>query len=370
MLGALLNLRSTCFAFLFLLSFRPLIMKAQTPIYVGSNCQNNPQQHLSSEYKTNIKKMLKWASSDSASSKGYNSTRIGNESLVYGYYDCRGDVVGYFCQFCVSNAAREVPRRCPNRVSAMVWYDYCILKYSNERFFGTVLTNQSWHALGTKNISNKAEIQKDEDFVRSLITKATKETNQLYYMDYFNLSFTQRRFGMVQCSRDLTNEGCRQCLEAMLTQVPICCGQKIGWLILSGTCMIRYDHQMFYLLNNQTSSLPVPNMQTAEELEKAWRIWCAGKCLELMDPILVKSFIGSEVERCIHIGLLCVQEDAKDRPTMSDVVVMLVSETMALPKPKHPAFSTGIMDSDEVPTSKRSKNLSNNDVTVSISLPR
>ncbi|KAK7405638.1 hypothetical protein VNO78_07195 [Psophocarpus tetragonolobus] len=243
-------------------SFRPLVMKAQTRIYVGSNCQNNPQQSLSSAYETNLKRLLEWATSDSATSKGYNSTRIGNKSPVYGHYDCRGDVGGYFCQFCVSNAAREVPRRCPNRVSAMVWYDYCILKYSNESFFGKILTNQSWLFLGTKNISNKAEIRKDEDFVRYLIRKATKETNQLYYMDYFNLSFTQRRYGMVQCCRDLTNEGCRQCLEAMLAQVSKCCGQKIGWFIWSGTCMIRYDDEMFYLLNNQTSSLPVPNMQT------------------------------------------------------------------------------------------------------------
>jgi len=35
-----------------------------------------------------------------------------------------------------------------------------------------------------------------------------------------------------------------------------------------------------------------------------WRIWCEGKCLEMMDPTLEKSFVGSEVERCIQIGLL------------------------------------------------------------------
>ncbi|WVZ03104.1 hypothetical protein V8G54_023910 [Vigna mungo] len=52
----------------------------------------------------------------------------------------------------------------------------------------------------------------------------------------------------------------------------------------------------------------------------ALRTWYEGKCLELMDSMLEKSFIGSEVERCIQIGLLCVQEDARDRPTMSDVV--------------------------------------------------
>jgi len=70
-----------------------------------------------------------------------------------------------------------------------------------------------------------------------------------------------------------------------------------------------------------------------------------------MDPVLEKSFIGDEVERCIQIGLLCVQEDARDRPTMSDVVVMLASDTVAIPKPKHPAFSIG-RTSEEVSTSR------------------
>ena len=103
---------------------------------------------------------------------------------------------------------------------------------------------------------------------------------------------------------------------------------------------------------------------------QAWRTWTAGKCLEMIDPMLENSFIGSEVERCIHIGLLCVQEDAKDRPTMSHVVLMLASDTMVLPKPKHPAFSVGIIASEEVYTSKSFKDVSKNDLTVSISLPR
>nr|KYP43509.1 hypothetical protein KK1_035023 [Cajanus cajan] len=55
---------------------------------------------------------------------------------------------------------------------------------------------------------------------------------------------------------------------------------------------------------------------------------------------------------------------------MSNVVVMLVSDTMALPKPKHPVFSIGRMASEEVCTSKTSKNLFINNVIVSITLPR
>ncbi|KAF7836273.1 Cysteine-rich receptor-like protein kinase 10 [Senna tora] len=82
------------------------------------------------------------------------------------------------------------------------------------------------------------------------------------------------------------------------------------------------------------------------------------------------TYIASEVLKCIHIGLLCVQEDAADRPTMSLVVVMLASETMTLPNPKNPAFSVGRMTKEESSTSKNSKDPSVNEVTVTHIIPR
>jgi hypothetical protein len=64
-----------------------------------------------------------------------------------------------------------------------------------------------------------------------------------------------------------------------------------------------------------------------------------------VDPILLESCLDyeSEVLRCIHIGLLCVQEDPQHRPTMSNVVVLLGSESTVLPQPRQPAFSSGKM---------------------------
>ncbi|KAH9748227.1 cysteine-rich receptor-like protein kinase 10 [Citrus sinensis] len=74
-------------------------------------------------------------------------------------------------------------------------------------------------------------------------------------------------------------------------------------------------------------------------LAHAWKLWCEGNALELMDPVLKQSFNPDEVLKCIHIGLLCVQADPADRLTMSSVVVMLASDTVTLPKPTQPPFS-------------------------------
>ncbi|KAJ0728766.1 putative protein kinase RLK-Pelle-DLSV family [Helianthus annuus] len=69
----------------------------------------------------------------------------------------------------------------------------------------------------------------------------------------------------------------------------------------------------------------------------AWRLYKEGKSLELMCPSLGASCVESQVLRTIHIGLLCVQHHAEDRPTMSSVVLRLGNEN-TLPPPKQPAF--------------------------------
>ncbi|XP_077244227.1 G-type lectin S-receptor-like serine/threonine-protein kinase At4g03230 isoform X2 [Tasmannia lanceolata] len=70
----------------------------------------------------------------------------------------------------------------------------------------------------------------------------------------------------------------------------------------------------------------------------AWKIWKEDKGLDLVDPSLREACNANEVMKCIHVGLLCVQEDPRDRPTMSSVVLMLASEYTNLPIPKNPAF--------------------------------
>ena len=101
---------------------------------------------------------------------------------------------------------------------------------------------------------------------------------------------------------------------------------------------------------------------------QAWHLWQSGQMLELIDPLLAVSCDDDEFLRYLHIGLLCVQEDAFDRPTMSTVVVMLKSEITTLSQPKRPAFFTGRL-------SKRRKSVvdlsfSTNSFTVSNANPR
>ncbi|KAK2984763.1 hypothetical protein RJ640_004588 [Escallonia rubra] len=74
-------------------------------------------------------------------------------------------------------------------------------------------------------------------------------------------------------------------------------------------------------------------------LGHAWRLHKEDRSMELIDPHIHDSCLVSEVLRSIHVGLLCVQQCPKERPSMSSVVLMLASDS-ALPQPKHPGFFT------------------------------
>ncbi|KAK4850731.1 hypothetical protein QYF36_009346 [Acer negundo] len=103
----------------------------------------------------------------------------------------------------------------------------------------------------------------------------------------------------------------------------------------------------------------------------AWDMWTSDKGLELKDPVLeVVASSNHMLIRYVNIGLLCVQESAEDRPTMSDVVSMLINETAPLPPPKQPAFShvrsSTANSKPPISGSSRPDNCSVNNVTVSL----
>ncbi|KAK8519071.1 hypothetical protein V6N12_012300 [Hibiscus sabdariffa] len=95
----------------------------------------------------------------------------------------------------------------------------------------------------------------------------------------------------------------------------------------------------------------------------AWRLWQEGEALDLTDETLRSSCNASEVLRCLHVGLLCVQEDPDERPNMSSVLVLLGSETASLPVPKQPAFPTRRTLSSTASTSSKAE--TNTEITAS-----
>uniref|UniRef100_A0A0E0B664 non-specific serine/threonine protein kinase n=1 Tax=Oryza glumipatula TaxID=40148 RepID=A0A0E0B664_9ORYZ len=70
----------------------------------------------------------------------------------------------------------------------------------------------------------------------------------------------------------------------------------------------------------------------------AWNLWNEGKAKNMIDPSIVASCLLDEVMLCIHVGLLCVQENLNDRPLMSYVMLILENGSNSLPAPNRPAY--------------------------------
>ena len=50
---------------------------------------------------------------------------------------------------------------------------------------------------------------------------------------------------------------------------------------------------------------------------QAWKLWNADNIVAFIDPMISEPCFETEILRSIHVGLLCVQEFAKDRPIVS-----------------------------------------------------
>lgn len=101
-------------------------------------------------------------------------------------------------------------------------------------------------------------------------------------------------------------------------------------------------------------------------------MWSEDKALDLVDKSLHESCNKEEAIKLVNIGLLCVQEDPKDRPNTSNIIMMLGNENInSLPSPKQPAFMTRKGDNHTSSSSKsRSDGVSNNQLTVTIEMGR
>ncbi|KAL5175999.1 G-type lectin S-receptor-like serine/threonine-protein kinase [Glycine soja] len=97
----------------------------------------------------------------------------------------------------------------------------------------------------------------------------------------------------------------------------------------------------------------------------AWELWQQGKGLELVDPTIRDSCIEDQALRCIHVGLLCAEDNAVDRPTISDIINMLTSEYAPFPLPRRPAFYSRRMPNEECRCTKGSECYSVNGLSIS-----
>ncbi|XP_073016128.1 G-type lectin S-receptor-like serine/threonine-protein kinase At4g27290 [Primulina eburnea] len=104
-------------------------------------------------------------------------------------------------------------------------------------------------------------------------------------------------------------------------------------------------------------------------LGHVWTLYKEERLQEVAEATLRNPQELPQVIRSIHVGLLCVQHNPEDRPSMSSVVLMLGNEGV-LPEAKHPGFFTErepIVSQDSTATDATN---SPNQLTITVLDPR
>ncbi|KAK9706484.1 hypothetical protein RND81_07G128800 [Saponaria officinalis] len=96
-----------------------------------------------------------------------------------------------------------------------------------------------------------------------------------------------------------------------------------------------YGIMLLEIVSGQKNRMMRQTPQREDLSIQAWKLWDEERSFEITDPIIVDDCSRNVVMRCIQIGLLCVQPNAYERPTMTEVVLMLTG-SVDLPSPSPP----------------------------------
>ncbi|THG04693.1 hypothetical protein TEA_017759 [Camellia sinensis var. sinensis] len=168
---------------LFFLSFVFFLILSSTKVSSDSLlyvCPNTTTYNPNSTYQTNLKTLLSVLSSNSTTTtNGFSNFIAGLNppDIAYGLFLCRGDVSTAACQACVSTATKVVQKR-PNSKVATIWYEKCILRYSNRSIF--CYADQTI-ALSLVNMQNVTEFNRFVEVLGSvmddIVTRASSSSS-------------------------------------------------------------------------------------------------------------------------------------------------------------------------------------------------
>ncbi|KAM3701589.1 hypothetical protein ACJW31_05G185300 [Castanea mollissima] len=234
---------------------------AADPVHLTEVCANTTFSP-NSIYQSNLNSLLSSLSSNATQNLEFYNTTSGQNTPnpVYGLFLCRGDVTPQLCQECVAAAVKEVTKKCSREKVAVIWYDECMLRYSNRSFFSTVDEKPRFALLNTQNIT-------EQDKFNKLLAKSMNETAaqasdapigaKKYGTMEVSISAFQTLYNLVQCTADLSRNDCSTCLQAAIKLLPWCCSGKQGGRVIFPSCSVRYELYPFYRMENATLA-PTP----------------------------------------------------------------------------------------------------------------
>ncbi|KAK8637881.1 hypothetical protein V6N13_136337 [Hibiscus sabdariffa] len=154
------------------------------------------------------------------------------------------------------------------------------------------------------------------------------------------------------------------------------CGYVPPEYVKKGIYSTKYDVYSFgvvllQIISGKRNSSDYGCHENLNLLEYAYELWKQGRGAEFFDASLDDSSSSCKLTRCMQVALLCVQENAADRPSMVEVFNILKNESsVAVSTPKQPAYSVTRDDNRKITELEGKKVFSVNDASITQVVPR
>ncbi|RLN39807.1 hypothetical protein C2845_PM01G32970 [Panicum miliaceum] len=225
-------------------------------------CDNGTYYAPNTTYQSNVRSLLASLAanaSDSSFPVGFATAVLGaSPDMVWGLGICRGDTYDADCGSSLALAPEVAFGRCQGVKDVTVFYDRCTLRYS----FGDFLTNPDNRQVqdtGTSGDNVTSNAGWFDALVVSLIGQlsdwAAFNATSRYAVGVMNSDqgfpatdkgVVHKIMGLVQCTPDQSPGDCRQCLRALIDEMPTVFNGTVGGRIFTVWCYLRFEVHEFY----------------------------------------------------------------------------------------------------------------------------
>ncbi|XP_073005378.1 cysteine-rich receptor-like protein kinase 6 isoform X1 [Typha latifolia] len=212
-------------------------------------CNTRRNYTVNSDYFRNLEHLLDYLTQNASLNGGFFTATVGrNPDQVSGLVLCRRDVSAPACSSCLRNASDDILELCPRSKDAVIWYEYCLLCYSDNNFLSSSNNTHELVMYVPQNITNHSLFDKQVDKLMNAVADgAAYNTSRLFATGQVDSTDnTSNIYALAQCTPDLSRRQCRQCLQELIKEKPTWLdGKPEGW-ILGVRCITMYKTYSFY----------------------------------------------------------------------------------------------------------------------------
>ncbi|CAN4119953.1 unnamed protein product [Withania somnifera] len=260
---------------------------------------------------------------------------------VYGLAQCWRTVSKQGCRECLDKA-RELINGClPNR-DARALMAGCYLRYSTHNFL-------NHPSQGTRSDKNKIKILAWKERLHIIVGTAE---GLAYLHGGLEMRIIHRD---IKSSNVLVDEnfdakiadfGLARCLAADKTHISTGIAGTIGYMapeyLVNGQLTEKADVYSYGVLILEIvcgrKNISLVEDDSGSLLQTVWKLYTTDQVTKVIDPSLKGDFPPEEASKILKVGLLCTQASVTLRPSMSDVVQMLLASGQPISEPCQPPF--------------------------------